>query len=136
MKPFVLEISTPKGVYLHEEVKELYLKTSLGYMGILAGHDTLITGVDMAPCCIIDKDNHKNYYALFAGVLNVKKDVVELAVNNIEHTDAIDLERAKKAHERAEARINKKDKAIDIQRAELALKRALVRMNTMKKDIL
>ncbi|MCQ2794504.1 MAG: ATP synthase F1 subunit epsilon [Bacilli bacterium] len=136
MKPFMLEISTPKGVYLREEVKELYLKTSLGYMGILAGHDTLITGVDMAPCCIINKDNQKNYYALFAGVLHVKKDIVELAVNGIEQADSIDLARAKRAHERATERLKKKDHTIDMRRAELALERALTRMNAAKKDIL
>ena len=56
MNKFLLEIITPKGVFLKDEVQELYLKTSSGYMGIMAKHDTLIAGVEIAPGFIL-KDN-------------------------------------------------------------------------------
>ena len=76
MKTFSLEILTPKGTYFKQEIEELYLKTSLGYMGILANHDTLITGVEIAPG-FIKVNNKINYYAIFSGVLHVSKNGVK-----------------------------------------------------------
>jgi len=132
MKTFLLEILTPKGVYMSSQVEELYLNTSNGYLGVLANHDTLITGVEISPG-FIKKDDKKEYYAIFNGVLNIKKDKVQLILSNIEHAKSIDLARAKKARDRAIERINKKGETIDVARAQLALKRALARINSIER---
>lgn len=133
MNKFLLEIDTPKGVYLKDEVNELYLKTSNGYMGIMAKHDTLITGVEIAPGFIL-KDNKKEYYAIFNGILHVDRNSVRLIVSGIERADSIDKARAKKAQERATERLKSKGDAVDQKRAELALKRALARLGSVDKD--
>ena len=135
MKKFLLEIITPKGVYLHEEINELYLKTSGGYIGIMANHDTLIAGVEIGPGFIL-KDNKKDYYAIFNGVLQVDKNIVRLIVSNIERADSIDKARAKKAHERATERLNKKGDTLDQKRAELALKRAIARIGAVDRNFI
>lgn len=131
MSKFPLTILTPQGVFYEGEVEELYLNTSLGYMGIMARHEALVTEVIMSPGFII-KDNKKEYYAIFSGVLEIKNGQTKLIVGNIEHADSIDLDRAKKAHERALNRLKQKDDAIDIKRVELALKRAITRINTVE----
>lgn len=133
MNKFLLEIDTPKGVYYKGEVNELYLKTSGGYMGIMAKHDTLITGVEIAPGFII-KDNKKDYYAIFNGILHVDKNSVRLIVSNIEHADSIDVARAKNSLNRAQDRLNKKSDVVDQKRAELALKRALARIGSVERN--
>lgn len=135
MKKFHIDIITPKGNFLSTDIEELYLKTSLGYMGIMAGHDSLITGVEVAAGFII-KNNKKDFYAFFGGLLEINKGMVKLVLNNIEHADSIDLERAKKAHERALERLKKKDDAIDTKRAELSLKRSIARIGSVKRDFL
>lgn len=135
MKKFKLEVITPQGVYLNEEVEELYLKTSNGYQGILANHDTLVTAVDVAPG-FIRNNNKKDYYAIFGGVLHINKESVKLIVSNIEHADSIDAERAKKAHERALERLKSKEVGVDTKRAELALKRSLARIGSVKKSFI
>jgi len=135
MATFHLQVITPKGVYLDKEVNELYLKTSTGYMGIMANHDTLITGVEIAPGFIKINDK-KEYYAIFNGVLNVTHDVTKLIVSNIEHSDEIDIERAKKAQERASNLLKTKGEGVDLLRAELALKRSLARLGSASKNIL
>ena len=53
MKKFHIDVITPKGAYLSSDIDELYIKTSLGYMGIMANHDSLITGIDVAPGFIL-----------------------------------------------------------------------------------
>lgn len=135
MNKFLLEIITPKGVYYKDQVNELYLNTSNGYMGIMAKHDTLITGVEIAPGFIM-KDNKKEYFAIFGGVLHVDKNSVRLIVSGIERAESIDKARAKKAQERAEERLKKKSDAIDQKRAELALKRAIARIGSVDKDFI
>ena len=47
----------------------------------------------------------------------------------IEGKGEIDLERAKKAYERARKRIEKKDSDTDMKRAQLALQRAIIRIH-------
>ena len=47
----------------------------------------------------------------------------------IEGKTEIDLERAKRAYERARARIEKKDEVTNLKRAQLALERAVNRIN-------
>ena len=56
-----------------------------------------------------------------------KEDETLLLVNAIEYKEDIDLERAKKAEERARRRLESKSADVDIKRAKLALTRALVR---------
>ena len=52
-----------------------------------------------------------------------------LLTDAIEGKVEIDLERAKKAYERARARIDKKDTTTNMKRAELSLQRALNRIS-------
>ena len=48
-----------------------------------------------------------------------------------EWPEEIDLERARKAEDRARERLNRKDADLDVARAELALKRALARQDIL-----
>lgn len=135
MKKFLLNIITPKGTYLHDEVEEVYLKTSNGYLGILANHDSLISVISIAPGFIV-RNQKKEYFAFFGGVMYVNHNEVKLIVNNIEHADSIDEKRAQAAHDRAVERLKKKEAGMDTKRAELALKKALARLGTIRKDFL
>ena len=49
----------------------------------------------------------------------------------IDNSPDIDLERARKAEDRARERLNRKDADLDVARAELALKRALARQDIL-----
>ncbi|MCQ2791972.1 MAG: ATP synthase F1 subunit epsilon [Bacilli bacterium] len=135
MKKFFLEINTPKGSYFKGEVEEVYLKTSNGYMGIMANHESLITCVEIAPGFILN-DGKRSFYAFFSGVLHIDKDGVKLILSNVESAESIDESRAKTAREKALERLKDKKEEIDIKRAELALKRALARLGTINRDFL
>lgn len=132
---FRLHVLTPNGVYLNEEVIELYLNTSNGYIGVLKGMDTLICGVKTSPG-FIKFINKTEYYAIFNGVLQIKNNEVYLLVSNIENANSIDLNRAKESLKRAQKRIEIKDSEIDLKRANASLKRALARINAVNKEFL
>lgn len=126
---FKLVIVSPRGCYFNEEVESLTIKLSSGYRTILAKHTPLVGAISYAPMHIV-KNGKTIYYALHGGAINITNEQVTLMVNAIERADEIDLERAKRAKERAEERLKSNAHGIDIKRAQLALYRALSRIET------
>lgn len=134
MKTFLLEIITPFGKYLSEEVEFLNVLTTRSLLGILPNHTPLISDVLISEM-IVKKDGQLTSYAIGGGILNIKKEKVILLLNSIEREDEIDLKRAQDAKKRAEERLKQthKDNETDIARAEAALSRALNRIKVYSK---
>lgn len=126
---FRLEIITPKGIYLTEDVESLTVKLTSGYRTFLTGHYPLIGSLDYAPMHII-KNGKTIYYAIHGGAINVTKEKTTLICNAVESAKDIDVARAKSAKDRALERIAKKDPNLDLKRAQLALARSLARIKT------
>jgi F-type H+-transporting ATPase subunit epsilon len=80
------------------------------------------------------KDNQLEYLAVSGGFAEVSGNKVTILAEAAERAREIDVERAKRAKERAERRLAKaREEAIDHDRAEAALKRALVRLQIAEK---
>ena len=122
MKTFLLEIYTPYGKYFDRYVNELVIQTEEYVLGILPNHTPLVAKVKTSKMEII-QNGEKKCYAIAEGLLNVAKDGVTLLVESIESKEEIDIERARQAKSRAEARLNE-PLNIDIERATKALIRA------------
>lgn len=129
---FSLQIITPRGVYFNQEVQSLTIKLSSGYRTILKGHTPLIGSLAYAPMHLVN-DGKTEEFAIHGGAINVTKEKVSVVCNAIERKSEIDLDRAKRAKERAEKRLKEKDPNIDIKRAQLALQRALIRVELASK---
>ena len=127
---FSLEIITPRGIYLTEEVESLTIKLTSGYRTFLAGHIPLIGSLAYAPMHLV-KDGKIEEYAIHGGAINVTKEKVSVVCNAIESKDEIDEERALAAKERAEKRLKENDPNIDLKRAQLALQRSLIRLEVV-----
>ena len=124
---FLLEIITPRGIYLSQEVDSLTIKLSSGYRTFLAGHMPLIGSLGYGEMHF-KEGNKLESFALHGGAINVTKEKVSVICNAIEHASEIDKERALAAKERAEKRLSEKDPNIDLKRAQLALQRSLIRL--------
>lgn len=129
---FKLVIVSPRGCYFDEEVDSLTVKLTSGYRTILSHHAPLIGALGYAPMHIV-RNGKTIYYALHGGAINVTNEKVTLMVNAIEREDEIDLERAKRAKERAEQRLKERSAELDVKRAQLALYRALSRIDTVNR---
>ena len=129
---FLLEIITPKGIYLSEEVDSLTIKMTSGYRTFLAGHMPLIGSLAYAPMHLVKAGKLENY-AVHGGAINVTKEKVSVVCNAIESKDEINEERALAAKERAEKRLKENDPNIDLKRAQLALQRSLIRLEVVGK---
>ena len=129
---FLLEIITPRGIYLSKEVDSLTIKLSSGYRTLLAGHTPLIGSLGYGEMHY-SEGNKIESFALHGGAINVTKEKVSVICNAIENANEIDKERALAAKERAEKRLAEKDPNTDLKRAQLALQRSLIRLEVLGK---
>jgi F-type H+-transporting ATPase subunit epsilon len=128
MSKFHLKIVTPKGTYREVDVDILNIKTTDGYIGVLAHHIPLASGVDISEMNYkIDGQTYE--FAIAGGFLYVGENEVTVIGNAVESPEEIDLQRAEEAEKRAQSRLEHPTDDLDIKRAELALKKALVRIN-------
>lgn len=98
-----------------------------GAMGIMPNHTPLVVSLQISH--IRAKVNGvAKEYAVAGGILSFKDNEAIVVSNAIEDMETIDIDRAKRAKERAEKRLASNQENIDIKRAQLALQRALNRL--------
>ena len=73
------------------------------------------------------------YFNICINLAEITKDKVTILTDASELADEIDVERARRAKERAEKRLASKDADIDYLRAEIALKKAIARIELAEK---
>ena len=73
-------------------------------------------------------------HLLFSGgFVEIEHNKVSIVTPNCESPETIDIDRAKRAKERAEGRLSNPTPDIDVERAELALARALLRLKVTQR---
>ena len=77
---------------------------------------------------MIFPDGREEYLAVSEGFVETHKGEVTIIVQTAELGKDIDVERAKRALQRAEDRLAKKEDGLDVRRAELALAKACARL--------
>jgi F-type H+-transporting ATPase subunit epsilon len=126
-KQILLEIITPKEIVFKEKVDVLEAPAVDGLIGILPRHAPLITALKTGVIRVKQETNER-YISVSEGIMDVKPDQVNIVARTAELPEEIDLERAKKAKERAKERLEKSSTKIDQARAEGALERAIARI--------
>lgn len=123
-----LKIITPKGLFLEEDIDSLNVKTVEGYRTLLSNHIPLVAMLAICKCTTKSKGTTKEY-ALAGGLLQMHENEMRILSDAVEFKSEIDVERSKRAEERAKARLEKKEENLDIRRAETALAKAINRIN-------
>ena len=132
MSTFHLQIVTPDGSAFDGEAEGLRLRTTEGYVSILAGHAEYLAAMDICMVTVTVGGAAKNA-ACGGGFLSVEKGAVRLVATTFEYADAIDVARAKQAEERAKARIAAAQDDKDVALARVKLARALNRIGVAEK---
>ena len=127
MTPFSLKIVTPDGIRFDGQAEELIVRTTTGDMGFLAGHINCCAPLGMGRATVV-VDGVKRYGACIGGMVSVIDGAVSLVPTTFEWAEDIDLARAERSKERAQAVLdNKMAMNTDIILAKAKLRRALVR---------
>src|SRR5579864_401035 len=129
---FQLEIVTPEKKVVQTETEEVQIPGKNGYLGILPGHAPLIT--ELAVGEITFRENSRQQrLAVEWGFAEVLPNKVTILAETAERPSEIDVDRARKAKERAEQRLTSGDTSVDVERALDALHRAEVRLDVAAK---
>lgn len=126
---FQLNVITQEKTVLSEEVTAVTAPGTEGYLGIWRNHAPLVTGLIPGKLTVRGTDGRETIYALSGGFLEVSRNTVTILADAIERPSEIDVDRARRAAERARERLaGRREEEVDFDRAEAALKRALMRM--------
>ena len=129
MSTFHLKISTPDGLAFDGEVERLRVRMIDGDVSLLAHHMDYVSAVGAGEAAIVMADGHTRYAACIGGMLAMIQNEANLIATTFEWADDIDLDRAERAKEAAEARIvAAKDDDKELLLAKAKLQRALVRI--------
>lgn len=104
-----------------------------GYFGVLHGHAPLISTLAVGEVTITPVDEPPVLLAVSAGFVEVTPDRATILADTAELAEEIDVQRARQARERAEARLRERTDEIDYQRAEAALTRAINRLRVVER---
>ena len=128
MSTFHLKISTPDGLAFDGEVERLRVRMIDGDVSLLARHADYVSAVGVGEAAILTADGQTRYAACIGGMLAMIQNEANLIATTFEWADEIDLDRAKRAKEVAEARIAAANNDKDLLLARAKLQRALVRI--------
>ena len=123
-----LELVTPERLVLSEEVDEVVLPGFEGEFGVLPGHTQFLAILNIG-ILRYRKGSETRTIALGGGYAEVTPERVVVMADTAEPADEIDVERAQRARDRAEAAL--KTLSLDDEayaKAYAELQRALVRM--------
>jgi len=128
---FQLVIVTPERQLLRERVVEVSLPGADGELDVLPAHAPLITELGIGELRYRPVEGTlSGPIAVIRGFAEVLQDRVTVLAETAERAEEIDVERAKRALERAEKRIatGLSESEMDWERATAALQRALLRL--------
>ena len=127
-KTFPFEILTLQKLFLREEIRFVIAPGQEGVFEILAHHAPFVFALKPGPLRMRLPDGQEQYVAVGSGFLVVQKERTTVLTRSAERPEEIDVERARRAKERAEQRLQQKSADFEIARAKASLQRALARL--------
>ncbi len=127
-RSYKLEVITPEGRVYDSEVVHLRAPGAEGEFGILADHAPIMAALKIGKLHV-DEPAASFDFAISGGYLEGHENRIVVLAQTCERKEAIDVERAQRARERAAKRLTEMTEGIDIDRARAALMRALNRLH-------
>lgn len=129
MTPFKLQIITPEKTVFDGETEQVIVRTTVGDVGILKGHEPYCAALGIGQMRIMQNGEFRRA-ATSGGIIKVSKEMTTILVQTCEWADEIDVERANAAKAAAEERLKAAKSDKELLLADAKLKRALNRIDT------
>lgn len=130
-KTFQLEILASDHPFYMGPASHLVFPTMDGLLGVLAGHESMITVVRSGELKYM-VDSVWRYAAISEGFAEVRKDYVLILSDAVELPEEIDVKRAAEAAKRAKERLLHKQSIMQYYHSQVALNRAMNRLKISK----
>ena len=132
MTEFDLQIVTPDGLMFEGKAQKVIVRTTEGDVGILAKHTDYVAALSIGVARVFTADGERKG-SCAGGMLSVTGGVVRIAASTFEWSEDIDIDRAKRAKEKAEKKLAESKKSdYEHNLAEIKLKKSLARLNASK----
>ena len=131
-KTFHLEIIATDRLFFSGEVEHLVITAIDGLIGIMAGHEPLVTSLPTGELKYL-VDGEWKYAAISEGFIQVMPDSSIILADTCELPEEIDIKRAQEARERAEERLRQKQSIKEYYETQAALNRAMNRLKISQK---
>lgn len=131
MTPFKLEIITPEKKFFDGETEQIIVRTTVGDVGILNGHEPYCAALGIGQMRIM-MDGKLRHAATSGGIIKVSREKTVVLVDSCEWADEIDVNRAQTAKDNAEQRMKSAESDRQLKMAEYKLKRALNRIDAAR----
>lgn len=123
-----IEIVSPEKLVFRGTGKVLTVPGVDGRFQVLNMHAAMIAMFEAGVITVEDEKGEKINFSTRGGVAEVKKNKLVVLADAAEAKDDIDIERARKAMDRANERLKEGGKDIDRERAKYSLQRAQIRL--------
>ena len=122
-----LKVVSPEGIVLDMEASSVQFPGEDGLFGILPRHAAMTSLTESGMLSAKSATGETMEMIVHDGFAQVANNVVTVLTRSAEQPAEIDLDRAKKAAERARQRLLVGKNEVDFVRAQMALQRALIR---------
>ena len=122
-----IKVITHEKVVFEDIIDEITTQGTDGRFGILPNHIAITSSLDIGVTKLI-KEGKEIFMTTMGGILQFKNNCLAILTDAAELSEDIDVERAKLAKEKAEARLKAHDKPEEITKAQIALAKAMARL--------
>ena len=133
MDGFLLEIITPEKQFFKGEAEQIICETESGKLGILKGHQTMVSALEIGEIQIKTNGEWKSAF-ISEGFMEVRSDEVVIFSQSCEWPEEIDIARAEEQKRNALDKIEHAQNLKEHRHNEISLARAMARLK-VKKDI-
>ncbi len=132
-KTFYLEIIASDRIFFQGDCEHLVITAIDGLLGILAGHEPLVTSLPTGELKYM-VDGMWKHAAISEGFIEVMPDRAVILADSCELPEEIDIKRAEEARQRAEEMLRQKQSIREYYETQAALNRAINRLKISQKN--
>ncbi len=133
MNEFQLEIVTPDGLLFEGNARKIILRTVEGDVGILPRHSDYVAPLAIGVARVFTGNGERSA-ACAGGMVSVMNGIVRVVASTFEWSEDIDVERALKAKEKAQTRLEESKRSdYEHRLAEIKLKKSLARLSASER---
>jgi len=134
MKPFSLKITAFNKVYYDGECQMVILPASDGELGIMAGHEEMISTVEEGLLRIQHTDDTWEKVYVKDGLAEVSADIVNLIVFFAEKPEDVEIMKAQSEYDQAREEMMQKQSIQEYEQSQAQMARALAKLNASHRN--
>lgn len=120
------------GIQFSDSAKEVRVKTPIGHMVVLPGHEPITAVASPGPVVIVDSANQEEVFASYGGMFEVTNNDVKILVDQVDHIDTLIESDIQEALKSAKSLRTKAKDQKELDEAQALIDRQIVRLEVSR----